>query len=325
MSLPLISFIVPYYNVPRQQLLACVDSICQACPQEAEREVIVVDDGSRVNLQTELRQIDSQLVYLTQPNSGLSVARNTGMEAAHGQYIQFVDADDQLLSMGYQFVVDRLKSSRADLLQFGFTRSCPSRERACCSTVAASAADTETGAHYLLHHNLRAAAWSYVFRRELLGTLRFTPGTLHEDEEFTPLLLLQAQRMLHLPVTAYYYRKSEQSITTSRHPQHLSRRLDDKERIVLHLYKVAAALSGEQAEALHRRVLQLAMDYLLNVMVLTRNSGEVALRAHRLAARGLYPLPQKPYTKSYRWFARLSATSLGLRFLAWTVPLVLRH
>lgn len=91
-----ISIIIPVYNAA-EFLTECLDSVLNQTLKEIE--IICVDDGSTDNsleILNAYAQKDNRIKVLTQPNQRQSIARNTAMEVATGQYIQFVDADDYL-------------------------------------------------------------------------------------------------------------------------------------------------------------------------------------------------------------------------------------
>lgn len=96
MNNPIISFIVPSYNFAAH-VGECVNSILK---QDIDNiEVIVVNDGSTDNTKEILERLASQddrIVPINKKNEGVSVARNTGLLAARGKYVSFVDADDYL-------------------------------------------------------------------------------------------------------------------------------------------------------------------------------------------------------------------------------------
>lgn len=96
MEYPLVSFIVPAYNV-QDTIVRCLDSICgQTYPN---LEIILLDDGATDNTPALCDQIaakDDRITVVHKTNSGLSYTRNEGMKRAHGKYIQFVDTDDYL-------------------------------------------------------------------------------------------------------------------------------------------------------------------------------------------------------------------------------------
>ena len=99
---PLVSFILTYYNQPVQMLCECIDSILSLSLRPFEREVIVIDDGSRVSPMNGLMQYADEIIYVRQKNGGLSMARNKGIGMSQGRYLQFVDADDHLIQTPYE-------------------------------------------------------------------------------------------------------------------------------------------------------------------------------------------------------------------------------
>ena len=96
-STPLISIIVPVYNV-ESYLRRCLDSI--QSQTFSDFEVILVDDGSTDNsgnICDAYVRTDHRFTVIHQSNTGVSAARNTGLNVARGKYINFVDADDEVL------------------------------------------------------------------------------------------------------------------------------------------------------------------------------------------------------------------------------------
>lgn len=94
-SEPKISYVIPCYNA-RRYLAECLKSIVDS--ETEPFEVIVVDDGSTEAILDIVETFGSTVQYIRQANQGAGAARNTGIRAATGQYIRFVDADDVLLS-----------------------------------------------------------------------------------------------------------------------------------------------------------------------------------------------------------------------------------
>lgn len=96
--MPLISVIVPIYNAEKF-LHYCIDSILNQTV--IDFELILVDDGSTDNsgkICDEYSEKDNRIWVIHKPNGGVSSARNSGIEAAQGKYICFVDSDDYLES-----------------------------------------------------------------------------------------------------------------------------------------------------------------------------------------------------------------------------------
>ena len=94
MNRSLVSIIIPCYNSEAWVAAALESALQQTWP---EKEIIVINDGSRDDSLAVARRFEARGVrVLDQPNAGASAARNTGLRAARGHYIQFLDADDLL-------------------------------------------------------------------------------------------------------------------------------------------------------------------------------------------------------------------------------------
>lgn len=301
---PLISFIVTDYNIPDEMLTECLHSILALNLREEEREIILVDDGSQANVLAQIGPLADELIYIRQRNQGLSVARNTGIQAAQGRYIQFVDGDDALIPEVYNKCLQLLSEEQMDMLLFRASRDKKVKDDF-------DADGPFTGREYMLTHNLHAAAWGYIFLKQMLRGIRFVPGQLHEDEEFTARLTIQADAIYEVKTAAYFYRERDNSITTTDSPEMKERRLDDVEQILYHLQELAYNLPPKDSEALERRIAQLTMDYLYNIMRLTHSPAILEQRIARLREKELFPLPAKNYTRKYTLFRLMTVNKLA--------------
>ena len=309
---PLLSFIVTCYNLPEDMVIECLDSIMALSLRDKEREIIVVDDGSDVCLFNALNDYSQQIIYIRQPNQGLSVARNTGLQMASGEYIQFVDGDDYLISEIYERCLDLVRYENPDMVLFDFTRGK-------VKNTDYSVPQAIDGTTFMRHNNLHATACGYVFSRRILMGLRFTPGLLHEDEEFTPLLILRAERLFDTKLTAYFYRERKVSITGSRNNKSVIKRLNDIERTLIYLKEKHENMPRLEKYAMERRIAQLTIDYLYSIMKLTGSEKQLETRIERLKAQRLYPLPDRRYTKNYTLFRFLMKSKLSRNMLLKTV------
>lgn len=117
--MPKISVIVPVHNV-EEYLAHCLESIRkQDC---SDLEIICVNDGSTDSSSSLLKMaahLDSRINIINQPNSGVSAARNRGLEAASGEIIMFVDADDFLVPGACKVVTQAFAYDKPDILTFG--------------------------------------------------------------------------------------------------------------------------------------------------------------------------------------------------------------
>ena len=298
---PLVSFILTYYNQPVQMLCECIDSILSLSLRPFEREVIVIDDGSRVS---------------RQKNGGLSMARNKGIGMSQGRYLQFVDADDHLIQTPYEHCLDLIRMNNTlDMVMFDFTSS---------GTDKTVYNDTPvmTGSEYMLKHNIHASACGYLLKRTTLSELRFTPGIWHEDEEFTPQLLIRAEHVCATDAKAYYYYKHKGSITTHDDEESKAKRFDDIRGVLDRLQFLCDRVPQADRVALQRRVAQLTMDYIYQVIMQQRSQQALNACIDDLSSKGLFPLPDRDYSQKYKWFRKMTNTRLGRAILLNTLPLL---
>lgn len=290
-----ISFIITYYNEPLEMLEECIQSVLSLSFLPGEREILLIDDGSTIPSPT----FEGVTVF-RQENQGLSAARNKGLELAQGEYIQFLDADDYLLPDAYRQVLDMQLSIRPDVLLFGFTHN-PSKK-----SNPGGIKPFRSGISFLRTCNMRASACCYMFRKDILGNLCFQPGIFHEDDLFTPQLLLKAGLVLVVKETPYYYRVRTDTITHQQEETHVQKRLDDTLFVIRQLDDMVKGLQDEAQEALRRRVSQLVMDYIYIMWQKIPDRGERHRRIATLRDEGLYPLPIRTYTCKYWLFALMS-------------------
>ena len=125
-----ISIVVPAYNV-QHYIDECLDSILSQ--MQPSHELIVVDDGStdataeRIEA-ARLAHPDLRFHVLRQPNQGISVARNSGLAAARGDYVAFVDSDDVLLPGALAALGEAIALHQTDVVVCDFHMWRPDRE-----------------------------------------------------------------------------------------------------------------------------------------------------------------------------------------------------
>ena len=315
MEKPLISFIIPYYELPVQMLCECIESVLALSLRNIEREIIIIDDGSSKSPVETLTRYEQDIIYIRQPHQGLSEARNTGIRMATGTYLQFLDSDDLLVRAAYEHCLDLIRFTKPEMVVFDFTTTASEDKTYIDQPV-------QSGVNYMRNHNIRGTACGYVFQQSVLGNLRFTPGISHEDEEFTPLLLLRAETVCVTDAEAYLYRQRPDSITNNSETRERVRRLEDFRAVISRLNTSADRLPVNEKTALQRRIAQLTMDYLYNVIRLTGSRHYLESKIDLLRQEGLFPLPDKDYSAKYTWFRRLSNSNMGLSLLMRIIPLM---
>ena len=316
----LVSFIITYYNLPIDILCECIDSVLALSLSRAEREIIIVDDGSDYSPMNDLLKYGEDIKYVRKANGGVSTARNTGLKMAEGEFIQFIDGDDMLLGNHYEHCLDIIRYNETDMVVFDFTNKRTGNRPAVTD-------DTQfSGTEYMHNNNIRGMVWCYLFRKTVAGKLSFRPGIRYgEDEEFTPQLLLRADILHRTNATAYFYRERSDSAINKNDLRSKLERIDDNLKVILHLQDISFNLPASDTVALQRRIAQLTMDYIYNMIVLTRSKDFITKKLDVLLAKGLFPLPDRDYTAKYKWFRRMTNSRIGLNILIGALPLLKRE
>ncbi len=310
---PLVSFIIVADNCEGEKLQECLRSILQLSLNPKEREIILIDDGSDNYSLIHIAEWKDEIIYIRQRRQGKAAARNRGLQMATGKFVQFVDGDDHLLSAPYEHCLDIARYESADIVCFEETDKIEVDIPFAYST-------PMSGSAYLRNNNLQAFACCYLFRYSLLINLRFTPGVSQEDEEFTPQLFLRAEHIITTQSKAYFHCGKKNGIDPAANKRTKLQQLQDMEHIIFHLQDVSYTLPESDRLALNRRIAQLTMDYLYYIIVSTRSSRHLEECIKRLYDRGLFPLPEKNYTKKYHLFRKLVNTRAGRLVLLMTLP-----
>lgn len=221
------SIIIPVYNV-KQYLRECLDSVLnQSFP---DWEAVCVNDGSTDGSAAILEEYagkENRLEVITQPNGGLSAARNTGLEAAKGEYVLFLDSDDWLESHALEVLASNLDGE--DMLCFSGRRYFE-EEGAYHDPDRLESREYESGMEYYNDNALLQRDFAFVcvvlraYRRSFLldSGLLFKKGIFHEDDLFTPKACFFAKRVRVINQCLYDYRVRSNSITTTVTAKHLS-------------------------------------------------------------------------------------------------------
>jgi len=331
MNNPLISFIIPFYNIPENLIRGCVDSVMALNLKSHEREIIVVDDGSDIPAEQLLHDYKDSCIIFRQDNKGLSEARNAGLNIAKGEYVQFVDADDKLIDCIYNKCIDSLQKNAPDILKFHYSHSQKPENMDWTEK------NYESGTLYMTQNNLEPGACAYIFKRNILKSLRFTPGIYHEDEEFTPLIFLRAGKTVVTDAKPYFYFQRNDSIVSSYSEEKVKKRLDDFYGVILRLkslyesilsnvnhntednklvqYIYDVKVDNLSLKALKRKINQASMDYIINVIRLYKkvnNNNNADSKIHlantlenhidKMKHDGLFPISKAKYTRNYSIF-----------------------
>lgn len=202
-----ISVIIPVYNV-EPYLERCLKSVTENTYRNLE--IICVNDGSTDNCGAILEKfaaVDDRITVITQKNGGLSAARNSGLNAATGDFVVFTDSDDWLHPQFFEILTYFQKKSDYDLVICGFDRVSGFVESGEYDVSRIQAVPLDLEGIYN-HRDAKIFATNKLYKKELIGTHRFVePVRLAEDAAFNGLVLgsYENVRALKIDAPLYYY------------------------------------------------------------------------------------------------------------------------
>ncbi|RAN58910.1 hypothetical protein B8A46_07205 [Dolosigranulum pigrum] len=223
MSEPVVSVIIPTYNVERY-VEECLASIMSQTYESIE--LIVIDDGSTDTTPYLLKQHPGDFhLILNQENKKQGAARNEGLAQATGKYILFVDADDLIVPEAVQVLVAAAEREQADLVRFNadVIQQQLHPDMAVNQYNFSHVLEEEvlyTGKQLwsVLRKSYHPSPCLYMTKRAVLteGNVRFPEGIIHEDEWFTLKLFTLVESMVYVNQALYQRRYRLASTMTDR-------------------------------------------------------------------------------------------------------------
>lgn len=217
MSNPVISIIVPVYNV-EEYLDCCIKSIVKQTYKELE--IILIDDGSTDssgNICDKYSENDNRIVVIHKENGGLSSSRNAGLDNATGEYLAFVDADDyveeQYIEKLYNACIKHSADiSICDYYNFDENKVYNSKD----NKVYEKIIDKDNLLIFDSKSNINGvAAWNKLYKASLFKGLRFPENRVCEDIPVSYNVVYKASKIVHLQEKLYWYRNRRGSIMHS--------------------------------------------------------------------------------------------------------------
>ena len=202
----LVSIIVPIYNAEKY-LDSCIQSVLRQT--YTNWELILIDDGSTDKsgrIAEEYGFADERITVFHQKNLGVSLARNQGIGEATGNYVVFLDADDELIEDCLAKTVNIAEETNADVVA---GRSCENQELFQDRIIWTGAEALENS---LKDHLFTYSACAKLIRREFIGKTRFTPDIrINEDSYFVFQLLCKQNVFVLTNDVIYFYRANSES------------------------------------------------------------------------------------------------------------------
>ena len=220
-----LSILIPLYN-KEKYVERCLTSLLNQDIPKAEYEIVIVDDGSKDSgpeIVEQYAKTNSNIQLIRQENQGPSAARNKCLDAAKGNYLYFMDADDYLAENVFGRLLSLCEQGNVGVLEFDTKETNNSEPTfTVCETTDQPSLRTLSGMAYMAEYGFRNEAWRYFVKKALLESsgVRFIEGTLYEDAIFTASLFLKAESMAKVALDVHRYVVVENSIVTSKDKAH---------------------------------------------------------------------------------------------------------
>lgn len=226
-----VSIVVPIYKIAESYLLKCIDTLINQTMKEIE--IILVDDGSPDNagqICDEYAEMDERITVIHQLNQGVSVARNTGLGHATGEYILFVDPDDWLELDCCERVITEMNQQKCEVLFFqAYCESesgiYPDAKADCSKRLKKSEirlVQLDTLIQETYHFGVdRGTPWGRLIRREYLikNGIKFPPGIKKEQDLIWNLYLYEGLNEAYvMNYMGYHYRAHGDSVCSRYDP-----------------------------------------------------------------------------------------------------------
>lgn len=212
---PKFSVIVPAYGVA-PWIAGCVESVLLAASrvEKGRVEIIAVEDGSPDESGAILDRYADLITVIHQPNAGVSAARNNGIGHAQGEWIMFVDGDDQVMPEMFEYLNRVTKENDVDIVHFACAEvNSPDEKvgyRECPHRVYDYGKGSEAAEAY--NDFLNLLAWNACFKRTLVGDIRFEKMHPGEDSLFADQMVIRAKKVMKTDTVLYRYLQREGSV-----------------------------------------------------------------------------------------------------------------
>ena len=292
---PVLSFIVPIYNVERF-LPKCLHSIIDNDWNEITYEIIIVDDASpdrSVEIAKEFAEKHENITVISQENKGLGGARNTGITKAKGDYLFFLDSDDFLKPNEIQELIKIATNNNLDLLEFGADRV-DQHYRFIDQVFKKENSLILDGLSYIAKYNFDNSACNKLYKRSFIveNEIVFFENTYIEDAPFNGEAFSKAQRVQSVPNTPIIFYQNQNSITRKKRTgENLKKFVADSIRVTNQINLIATVVDKPDAKMVFQKRVALFTSGIL-LMIIRSNLSITEKKAFvkELMNNDLYPI-----------------------------------
>lgn len=308
-----LSVIIPAYDAEKF-VIRCLDSVL-ASININDYEIIIIDDGSTDKTIEILNTYvynhnDTCIRIIHQENSGQGVARNKGLTLANGKYVMFLDIDDSINPIDFDYYYHVAESKNLDLLRFAFKVYDAEGHFSISQMLQFNDNKVYSGQEAVLMDYTIGSACGTLFRRDFLIKFgfNFRDDMAHEDCEFMLRLLPKVNQMMVSSACLYTYCWNANSTDRAKSVRNIVR-LKQSDILVAESYFVTAdkeSLDSPIKKYYHRKGNSLLTQFLLSLICQTKqlSLNEKKRLLSFASSQGVYP-------------------TISLRTLSWKTTLLL--
>ena len=213
--MPKVSIIVPVYQVERY-LKKCLNSLVNQTLEDID--ILVINDGSPDDSQFIIdefqKQYPSKIKSFIKENGGLSDARNFGLDRAAGEFIGFVDSDDEVSNTMFEEMYNLAKRHEAEMVICNLQKVDQNGNVTQKLTQIPNMPEKiDLQNHFSVFSDLSYFACNKIFKRDLFKNKRFKKDVHFEDIQLIPQLLLECKTIAQTQNYHYQYLERTDSIT----------------------------------------------------------------------------------------------------------------
>ena len=225
-----VSVIVPVYN-SEKYLTQCIESLIEQTYDNIE--IIIVNDGSTDNsgmICKDFEERDNRVKVFNIPNSGVSTARNIGIEKSKGDYITFVDSDDWVDRNMIEFAVEKITVDNSDIVMWSYLKAFKNEElklplvsnkdmefSSDKSLLYYKSIDSMYGQDKSVQSVSAGTTWCKLYKKSIIENhnLRFNPIlTRAQDTVFSIKAFNLANKITYYNKNLYHYRITDSSTSS---------------------------------------------------------------------------------------------------------------
>lgn len=320
----ILSYIIPLYN-SATWLPKCLCSVLNQDIPEDEVEIICVNDGSPDNSAEIAREIAKEhpcIIVIDQENQGPSGARNTGMRAATGKYLCFVDPDDFVEPNVYGGLIRQMEDEQLDMLRFNYQVVNENYEVIPKRPFEYKFDYTPqfmTGTQFLAERlDIACNIWRYIYRRNIIvdNNIWCFVGDYYDDTPWLPLVLMKAKRMNICDTIVYDYMERSDSLVNAKSPKAVQRQIDGNFLLLEILQDELKTINDQGVQQWYGMMIAHSVASLLTLIGVYQYKQRKGYLMH---LRALNVLPLSIYRADKKVLKKIRLINICLEIFLWLV------